>query len=98
MSDPGRAWDAATLWSRSGWRVRLPGAVIDEVLNWFSRQPAGEDFLEYFEFEPTGHPALTRFGGRLRERLFELEGVCWIQGLGEWRLSCCPPLDLRLLF
>jgi hypothetical protein len=67
--------------------VRLPGAVIDEVLNWFSRQPAGEDFLDCFEFEPTGHPALAGFGGRLRERLFEQEGVCWIRGLADWGLS-----------
>ena len=87
LDHPCRAWDASTLWSRSGWRLRIPGEVIDEALSWFARQPAGDDFFESFEFQPKKQPALARFGLELRQRLFQLEGVCWIRRLDDWRLS-----------
>ncbi len=87
LGHPCRAWDASTLWSRSGWRMRLPGEVIDEALSWFARQSSEDDFLESFEFEPAEQPALARFGLELRQRLFQLEGVCWIRRLDDWRLS-----------
>lgn len=84
---PCRAWDASTLWARPGWRMRLPGEVVDEGLASLAQQPPGDMDLEEFGFDAEANPALAGFGRELHERLFQMEGVCWIRGLADWGLS-----------
>ena len=83
IAHPCRAWDAATLWARPDWRVRISAPVLDEALALIPR--SGESGVE----APYGHsyPAFTRFANELRERLFSFEGVCWVRGLDDWGLS-----------
>ena len=84
---PCREWDASTLWARPGWRVSLPGTVVEEARSAMGDRPAGAKDLDDFAFDPASTPLLARFGHRLRERLLRLEGICWIQGLDAWGLS-----------
>ncbi|MFP8876221.1 MAG: TauD/TfdA family dioxygenase [Myxococcota bacterium] len=82
-----REWDATTLWARPGWRMSLPGDVVEEARSTLRHQPSSAEDLDDFNFDPAATPLLARFGHQVRERLLRLEGICWIQGLDGSGLS-----------
>lgn len=84
---PCRAWDAETLWARPSWRKRLPAEVVEEGLAALGQRPGGARDLDDFRLDAAAFPALVRFADEVRERLFELEGVCWVRGLCDGGLS-----------
>ena len=83
IAHPCRAWDAATLWARPDWRVRISAPVLDEALTFIPRS-AGSG-AEAALGGP--YPAFARLANEIRERLISFEGVCWIRGLDDWGLS-----------
>ena len=87
VAHPCRAWDAATLRSRSGWRMRVPAAWVDEGLTILFREPGELPDLNEFSLDIAKHPAIACFAKSLLQHLLEQEGVVWIRGLDDWGLT-----------